>query len=113
VRRRRRRKGKLTGIDVALSSVLADLGLGDAQRAFSIGQLWEEAVGSEVALHSRPTGLRGDVLEVAVDSSVWAQQLQLQRPGILQALGRALPEGETPPVDLRFRVDGRRLESGR
>ncbi len=104
--RRRRRKGKLADIGSELSRVLSDLGLDDAQRAFRIGECWEAAVGPEIARHSRPVGLRGDVLEVAVDSSVWAQQLQLQRPMILAALGRALPEGETPPGALRFRVGG-------
>lgn len=113
MRRGRRRKGKLTEIGVELTRVLSDLGLDGAQRAFTIGEHWEEAVGAEVAGHSRPIAMRGDVLEVEVDSSVWAQQLQLQCPSILGALGRALPEGEIPPTDLRFRVAGRRLESRR
>ena len=113
MRSRRRRKGKLAEIGAELTRVLSDLGLDGAERAFVIGERWEEAVGAEVANHSRPIALRGDVLEVAVDSSVWAQQLQLQSPRILQALGRALPEGETPPADLRFRVGGRKLESRR
>jgi predicted nucleic acid-binding Zn ribbon protein len=104
---RRRRTSKLKEIGGELARVLADLGLEDAQRAFRIGEHWEEAVGSDVARHSRPVALRGDVLEVDVDSSVWAQQLQLQLPTILSALGRALPEGEPPPTDLRFRVGGR------
>jgi len=104
VSRRGRRKGKLSEIGGALARVLSELGLDDAQRAFEIGEHWEEAVGREVARHSRPLALRGQVLEVAVDSSVWAQQLQLQQPRILEALGRVLPEGESPPDDLRFRV---------
>ncbi len=109
--RRRRRKGKLAEISVELTRVLSDLGLDGAQRAFAIGERWQEAVGAEVAKHSRPIALRGDVLEVAVDSSVWAQQLQLECPRILRALDKALPEGEAPPTGLRFQVGGRRLES--
>ena len=57
-----------------------------------------------IARHSRPLALRGHLLEVAVDSSVWAQQLQLQQPAILAALARALPEGDPVPSELRFRV---------
>ena len=67
--RRGRRKGKLSEIGGALARVLSELGLDDAQRAFEIGEHWEEAVGREVARHSRPLALRGQVLEVAVDSS--------------------------------------------
>lgn len=104
--RRRRRKSNLAEIGGEIERVLSDLGLDDAQRAFRIGECWEGAVGPEIARHSRPTALRGDVLEVAVDSSVWAQQLQLQRPRLLAALARALPEGQTPPGALRFRVGG-------
>jgi len=102
--RRRRRKSNLAEIGGEIERVLSDLGLDDAQRAFRIGECWEAAVGPEVARHSRPIALRGDVLEVAVDSSVWAQQLQLQRLELLAALQRVLPEGQAPPSALRFRV---------
>ena len=62
----------------------------------------EEAVGADVARHSRPVGIRADVLEVEVDSSVWCQQLQLNRTEILSALASVL--GDDAPADLRFRV---------
>ena len=113
MRSKRRRRSKLRGIATELPRVLADLGMGDAQRALAMSECWEEAVGAEVARHSRPLALQGDVLEVRVDASVWAQQLQLQRGTILEALARALPEGEKPPSDLRFRVGRLGLDSRR
>jgi predicted nucleic acid-binding Zn ribbon protein len=82
--------------------VLEDMGLDAAAAAFRVGERWEAAVGPEIAGHCRPVGLRGGVLEVVVDSSVWCQQLQLLRPGILEALRREL--GEDAPGDLRLRV---------
>jgi len=85
-----------------LDQVLRDLGLETAAAAFRIGERWKEVVGPEIALHSRPEGLRGDTLEVSVDSSVWCQQLQLRRLDILAALHEAL--GEEAPRDLRFSV---------
>jgi predicted nucleic acid-binding Zn ribbon protein len=100
--RRRRRKGELRSVESALAKVLGELGLDGAQRAFEIAECWEAAVGADVARHAKPVAMRGDVLEVAVESSVWAQQLQLRCPEILAALGAEL-EGE-PPTDLRFRV---------
>jgi predicted nucleic acid-binding Zn ribbon protein len=63
---------------------------------------WEEAVGMEVADHCEPSALRGEVLEVRVDSSVWSQHLQMRREEILDALRAAL--GADAPGDLRFRV---------
>ena len=102
--RSRRRKSKPVAVSQTLVQILGDLGLDGAQRAFEIGKHWAPAVGEEVAKHSRPVAMRGDVLEVAVDSSVWAQHLQLQLPRILKTLGELLPDGATPPTGVRFRV---------
>ncbi|MEE3331389.1 MAG: DUF721 domain-containing protein [Myxococcota bacterium] len=101
---RGRRKSKPVAVSQTLVQILGDLGLDGAQRAFEVGEHWARAVGEEVAEHSRPIAMRGDVLEVAVDSSVWAQHLQLQLPRILKTLGELLPDGATPPTDVRFRV---------
>ena len=102
--RRGRRKSEPVAVSKAVSRVLTELGLEGAQRAFEIGDQWALAVGEEVASHSRPVAMRGDVLEVAVDSSVWAQHLQLQLPRILATIAESLPEGATPPTAVRFRV---------
>jgi predicted nucleic acid-binding Zn ribbon protein len=85
-----------------VGQVLGELGLDAAAGAFRIGERWEEAVGPEVARHSRPVAMRGRTLEVDVDSPVWGQQLQLLRPELLSALAAVL--GEDAPSDLRFRV---------
>jgi predicted nucleic acid-binding Zn ribbon protein len=67
-----------------------------------ISACWERAVGAEIAEHCRPTALRGGVLEVTVDSSVWSQHLQMRRDEMLGGLRSAL--GPDAPADLRFRV---------
>ena len=85
-----------------MHKVLSDLGLEAAAASFRIGQRWEAAVGPDVARHCRPIGMRGRILEVDVDTSVWCQQLQLQRVEILAALRAEL--GDDAPGDLRFRV---------
>jgi predicted nucleic acid-binding Zn ribbon protein len=88
-----------------LDQVLKDLGLGAAAASYRVGQHWKDAVGPEVAAHAWPEGLRGDTLEVSVDTSVWCQHLQLRRLDILAALAEVL--GDEAPRDLRFRVGGR------
>jgi predicted nucleic acid-binding Zn ribbon protein len=86
-----------------IDRVLADLGAGATARAVRIADHWREAVGPEVADHSRPVGVRGDVLEVSVDSSVWCQQLQLRTPEILAGLRRTV--GDDAPARVWLHVE--------
>ena len=97
-----RRKGTPTQVGDLIGQVLGDLGLSGVAKAHRIGAQWEEVVGAQVAAHCRPLGLRGDVLEVEVDSPVWSQQLQLRKPDLLAALARIL--GPDAPRELRFQV---------
>ena len=85
-----------------LDGVLEASGLELAAPSAAVGENWEAIVGSEVARHSRPVGIKAGVLHADVDSSVWCQQLKLQSPKLLEALRQAL--GEEAPRDLRFRV---------
>ena len=90
-----RPKGRPQRVGELVSRVLADLGGGATARAVRIAEAWEEAVGPEIARHSRPVAIRGEVLEVAVDTGVWCQQLQLRIPEILAAL-RGAVGGDAP-----------------
>jgi len=87
-----------------LETVLGDLGLDSAARAFRVGEVWAETVGEPGAAHSRCVGVRGEVIEVAVDSSVWCHQLQLEKARLLSGLAERL--GSEAPSDIRFRVAG-------
>lgn len=99
---RPRRRGVPKPIRSVLSQVLDDLGLEAAAAAHRIGEVWEQVVGADVARHCRPIGVRGKLLEVEVDTSVWCQQLQMQSPELLAALRAEL--AEEAPAGLRFRV---------
>jgi predicted nucleic acid-binding Zn ribbon protein len=82
--------------------VLADLGAAPTARAVRIADRWMEAVGPEIAGHSRPVAIRGEVLEVAVDSSVWCQQLQLRTLEILAGLRETV--GDDAPARVWLHV---------
>jgi predicted nucleic acid-binding Zn ribbon protein len=97
-----RRNGRPRALGDLVGQVLGELGLDSVARAHRIGQVWTGAVGERIAAHCRPVGLRGGVLELAVDSPVWSQQLQLRKPEILAALAREL--GADAPSELRFQV---------
>lgn len=97
-----RRKSRLQPVGELVERVLADLGDSAIARAVRIADHWEQAVGAEIAHHSRPVAIRGEVLEVAVDSSVWCQQLQLRTPEILDGLRGAV--GDDAPQRVWLRV---------
>ena len=82
--------------------VLAEMGIDGAVSVMRILEHWDAAVGPEVALHARPSVLRGKTLEVTADSSVWSQQVQFLGPRILAALRERL--GADAPTALRTRV---------
>lgn len=98
----RRRKGRLQPLGGLVNQVLGELGLDGVAIAHRIGSSWEEIVGAQIAAHCRPLGLRGDVLELQVDSPVWSQQLQLRKPELLARLEEKL--GPDAPRELRFQV---------
>jgi predicted nucleic acid-binding Zn ribbon protein len=104
----RRPRSEPKTVGAVLPGVLRDLGLGEAALGVRLAEAWAQLAGADAAAHSWPAGLRGGVLEVEVDSSVWAQQLQLRRPELLRALRAFLAEDATPSTpplrDLRLRV---------
>ena len=62
-------------------------------------QCWQEVVNDKVAQHTRLLYLQRQVLWVATSSSVWAQNLALQRYSLLKKLTQLLDE---PIIDIRF-----------
>lgn len=96
------RRGRPTALSDVVGQVLGDLGLESVAKAHRIGLVWPALVGESIAAHCRPVGLRGDVLELVVDSPVWSQQLQLRKPELLASLAREL--GDAAPRELRFQV---------
>lgn len=62
-------------------------------------ELWPQIVGDKIARQTRPVKLSRGILQVAVASPVWAQQLRFQRSMFLRALNAQLT---TPLQDLRF-----------
>jgi len=73
----------------ALQDRLAPAGpLAEAQR------VWPEAVGSAVAAQATPVAERGGVLTVSCAASVWAQELELMAPAIIDRLNGLMRTGD-------------------
>ena len=65
---------------------------------------WESVAGPVIAAEAEPVSERGGVVTVACRSAVWANELELLAPGLVNRLNEALG---TPAVgSLRFVVRG-------
>jgi predicted nucleic acid-binding Zn ribbon protein len=90
--------GALAPLQVELAP---DTLLAEVQRA------WRVTVGETIAAEARPVAERAGVLTVACASSVWAQELDLMGPELIERLNAALSQGAltrlkcvaTPPRD--------------
>jgi predicted nucleic acid-binding Zn ribbon protein len=60
--------------------------LADVQR------IWPDTVGAAIAAEASPTGERGGVLTISCSAAVWAQELDLMAPTIVERLNRKLGE---------------------
>jgi predicted nucleic acid-binding Zn ribbon protein len=58
-----------------------------------VQRVWREAVGAAIAVEAEPTAERGGVLTVSCSASVWAQELDLMSPAILERLNQSLRTG--------------------
>lgn len=58
-----------------------------------IQRKWPTAVGESIAAEARPTGEGAGVLTVSCSASVWAQELDLMAPAILERLNQVLDRG--------------------
>jgi predicted nucleic acid-binding Zn ribbon protein len=61
--------------------------LAEVQRA------WRQAVGPAIAEEAQPTAERGGVVTISCSASVWAQELDLMGPAILERLNERLRAG--------------------
>lgn len=65
---------------------------------------WESVAGPVIAAEAAPISERGGVVTVACKSAVWANELELLAPGLIEGLNEAL--GATAVGSLRFVVRG-------
>ena len=59
-----------------------------------VQRVWADAVGPAIAGEARPTAERAGVLTLSCSASVWAQELDLMAPAILEQLNALLGGGQ-------------------
>ncbi len=66
---------------------------------------WPEVAGAALAAEASPVSEHGGRLTLNCRSAVWAQELELLAPDLLERLNGVLAEGDVAPLKaLRFRV---------
>jgi predicted nucleic acid-binding Zn ribbon protein len=77
-----------------LATVVGDLArdLRPATALARIREVWEEAAGEALAGEAEPVVERGGEVTVACRSAVWAQELELLAPELVQRLNECLRE---------------------
>ncbi|MBE3590943.1 MAG: DUF721 domain-containing protein [Firmicutes bacterium] len=86
----------------ALDRALARLGLKPAADRQAAVRLWDEVAGAELRRHAQAVAVRGEVLEVRVADSAWANQIALLKQDLLDRLNARLAPARLR--DLRVRV---------
>jgi predicted nucleic acid-binding Zn ribbon protein len=91
-----------------LADALGELGarLEPASTLGAVERLWEGVVGEAIARGAHPVSERDGVLQVACEDAVWAAELELMGPSLVDALNAAL--GHDALRLLRVRADGAR-----
>lgn len=85
-----RTRSQLEPLGSVVGNLLHGLGLDRRLAEYRAVQIWEAAVGPGIAVHARATAIQDGVLFVAVDSSVWMQELGLLRQGIVARLNEQI-----------------------
>ncbi len=92
--------GQPEPISTIIARQLAGLGIGREIKRASVGNLWPELVGSDIATHTRVLKMDLGRLFVSVDSPTWRQELLYQKEAFIKKLNREL--GEEIVADIIF-----------
>ncbi len=79
-----------------LASALAPLQASLAPQTLlaEVQRAWPEVAGAAIAREASPVSERGGVLTIACAASVWAQELDLMAPMLIDKLNAAIAVGE-------------------
>jgi predicted nucleic acid-binding Zn ribbon protein len=88
MKRRRAPRAAASAIQTLADALAPQTLLAEVQR------VWPATVGELVAAHATPTGERDGTLVVSCDAAVWAQELDLMGPELVERLNAALGAGK-------------------
>lgn len=89
-------------LKVFLEKSLKGLNLEGTYQVSKVFGLWGELVGPLISQNTKPRYFRQGVLIVEVSSAAWANELNMLKPGVMQALEKRLGKGLIK--DIRWQV---------
>jgi predicted nucleic acid-binding Zn ribbon protein len=87
-----------------LAAVLKKHGLETKLAKYDFVLHWAEIVGPEIAKRTKPLQIRNGVLTVAVQNSIWAQELTFNKKMIIKKLSERVGENSNTVKDIHFNV---------
>jgi len=88
----------------ALFSTLDNLGIKEKVEKNLAIVYWEKVAGEQIARHTRPQRVSGDILFVATDSPVWAQELGFMKEKLIKEMNSYLKKEAIK--EIRFQPRG-------
>jgi predicted nucleic acid-binding Zn ribbon protein len=85
-----------------IGEILQRMGLQAPLARHNIARLWPKIVDSAVARHAKVESVSGSTLFLAVDSSVWMNEMSAIRNLLLEKVNASLPPNAAPFTEIRF-----------
>ncbi|HOT41424.1 MAG TPA: DUF721 domain-containing protein [Syntrophorhabdaceae bacterium] len=86
-----------------LGKVLKQCRLTDDLDAYKVFTVWEDIVGSKIAIHARPSKIKGKILYVEVDDPLWHAQIKYMKRDIIGRLETFIKKGVFQDVKFYLR----------
>ena len=85
-----------------LTKSLLKRGLSSPVKQHDVREVWESAVGKDIARNAKPAMLKKGMLYVHVKNSTWMQELSLLKENLIEAINSKL--GREDVVEMRFKI---------
>lgn len=96
-----KKKENMQTLGEALGALIRSLGIEQQVEQYKIFDLWNEAVGQQVAKVAQPERLHNGVLIVSVNNAPWRSELTFRKREILEKIHEITRSNSI--VDIKFR----------
>jgi hypothetical protein len=99
---KKKTKSAVKTVGSVLREALQRMGLEAPLARYNIARLWPKIVDSAIARHAKVESVSGSTLFLAVDSSVWMNEMSAIRNLLLEKVNASLPPDAAPFTEIRF-----------
>ncbi len=99
---KRRTNKSFTNLGDVLGKIIPQYRPATDQYLLRVWDLWERAVGPDVAANARPAAVKANTLLVHVSNSTWLHHLRFQEGDLKEKLNRAIGREEIRSI--RFKI---------